>query len=61
MLDLSFANVPPQIRELRVRADAGFGFNPVFAVLEARPAQYAVTARLTPAFNDCSPAAPMNP
>ena len=28
VLDTSFANVPPDIRELRVRADAGF--NPVF-------------------------------
>ncbi len=26
MLDTCFANVPPDIRELRVRADAGFGF-----------------------------------
>ena len=50
MLDTSFANVPPDIRELRVRADAGFGFNPVFVALEARPTQYAVVARLTPPF-----------
>jgi len=28
VLDTSFANVPPEIRGLRVRADAGFGFNP---------------------------------
>jgi len=50
VLDTSFANVPPEIRELRVRADAGFGFNPVLVALEERPAQYAVVARLTPAF-----------
>ena len=50
LLDTSFANVPPEIRELRVRADAGFGFNPVFVALEERPAQYAVVARLTQAF-----------
>jgi hypothetical protein len=50
LLDTSFANVPPEIRELRVRADAGFGFNPVFVALETRPAQYAVVARLTQAF-----------
>ena len=31
-----FVNVPPDIRELRVRADAGFGFNPVLEILEAR-------------------------
>ena len=55
VLDTSFANVPPQIRELRVRADAGFGFHPVFAALEARSAQYAVTARLTPAFKRLLP------
>ncbi len=35
------------IRELRVRADAGFGYGPVLDVLESRPAQYAVVARLT--------------
>jgi len=34
-----FVNVPPDIRELRVRADAGFGFNPVLEILEARPSQ----------------------
>jgi hypothetical protein len=45
-----FVNVPPDIRELRVRADAGFGFNPVLEVLETRPAQYAVVARMTQAF-----------
>jgi hypothetical protein len=50
LLDTSFANVPPDIRELRVRADAGFGFNPVFEALESRPAQYAVVARLTQSF-----------
>ena len=37
----------PGYRELRVRADAGFGYHPVLEILEARPAQYAVVARLT--------------
>jgi len=55
VLDTSFANVPPDIRELRVRADAGFGFDPVFVALEARPSQYAVVARLTPAFKRLLP------
>jgi hypothetical protein len=55
LLDTCFANVPPDIRELRVRADAGFGFNPVFEALEARPAQYAVVARLTQAFRRLLP------
>ena len=51
-------NVPPDIRELRVRADAGFGFNPVFEGLEVRPAQYAVVARLTQAFKRLLPGLP---
>jgi hypothetical protein len=46
LLDTYFANTPPDIREIRVRADAGFGFNPVFETLESRPTQYAVVARL---------------
>ena len=46
VFDTCFANVPPDIRELG-RADAGFGFDPVFVALEAQPAQYAVVARLT--------------
>ncbi len=55
LLDTCFANVPPDIREVRVRADAGFGFNPVFAALESRPTQYAVVARLTQAFRRLLP------
>jgi hypothetical protein len=55
VLDTTFANVPPQIRELRVRADAGFGFDPVFAKLEEYRAQYAVTARLTSALKRLLP------
>ena len=42
--------IPSDIREVRVRADSGFGFHPVLAMLEQRPAQYAVVARLTSAF-----------
>jgi hypothetical protein len=42
-----FLNVPPDIRELRVRADAGFGFDPVLTRLELRRAQYAAVARMT--------------
>ena len=55
MLDTCFTNVPPDIRELRVRADAGFGFNPVLVALEARHAEYAVVARLTQAFRRLLP------
>jgi hypothetical protein len=47
LLDTSFVNVPPEIRELRFRADAGFGYDPVFEKLEAHRADYAVVARLT--------------
>jgi hypothetical protein len=63
LLHTCFANVPPDIREVRVRADAGFGFHPVFQALEARPAEYAVVARLTPAFRRLLPGlryAPVN-
>lgn len=47
LLASSFLSLPSDIRELRVRADAGFGYNPVLEMLEAR-AQYAVVARMTP-------------
>ncbi|HET9101587.1 MAG TPA: transposase [Acidobacteriaceae bacterium] len=50
LLASCFVNLPPDIRELRVRADAGFGFHPVLEILEARAVQYAVVARLTQAF-----------
>jgi hypothetical protein len=42
-----FLAIPTEIREWRVRADAGFGFNPVLEMLELRGAQYAVVARMT--------------
>ena len=35
LLATCFANVPADIREVRVRADAGFGLNPVFDALES--------------------------
>ncbi len=47
LLASCFMNLPSDVRELRVRADAGFGYNPVLDMLEARPAQYAVVARMT--------------
>jgi hypothetical protein len=47
LLETSFATVPPEIRELRFRADAGFGYDPVLEALETRRADYAVVARLT--------------
>jgi hypothetical protein len=47
LLASCFLSVPRDIRELRVRADAGFGYDPVLTVLEERAAEYAVVARLT--------------
>lgn len=46
LLASCFLSLPRDVRELRVRADAGFGFDPVLTMLELRPAQYAVVARL---------------
>lgn len=44
-----FLSGPSDIREFRVRADAGFGYGPVLDLLEMRPtAQYAVVARMIP-------------
>jgi hypothetical protein len=48
LLASCFLSVPADIRELRVRADAGFGYDPVLTVLEQRAAEYAVVARMTP-------------
>lgn len=48
LLACCFHSIPSEIRELRVRADAGFGYGPVLEMLEARPAQYAVVARMIP-------------
>jgi len=47
LLACCFHATPSDIRELRVRADAGFGYGPVLEMLEAHPAQYAVVARMT--------------
>jgi hypothetical protein len=48
LLACCFHSSPSDIRELRARADAGFGYGPVLDMLEARPAAYAVVARLIP-------------
>src|SRR5271169_5579500 len=48
LLACCFLSIPSDIRELRVRADAGFSYGPVLDMLEARPAQYTVVARMTP-------------
>jgi hypothetical protein len=47
LLDTCFANVLPDIREIRLRADSGFGFNPVLQALEQHSTDYVVVARMT--------------
>lgn len=56
LLETSFANLPPEIRELRSRADAGFGYDPVLNTLETHRADYAVVARLTKGLRRLLPA-----
>jgi len=46
LLASCFFSLPKDIRELRFRADAGFGYNPVLERLEEVQAQYAVVARM---------------
>lgn len=49
LLACCFLSSPSDIREFRVRADAGFGYGPVLDMLEVRPtAQYAVVSRMVP-------------
>ena len=48
LLGCCFLSSPSDIREFRVRADAGFGYGPVLDMLEARPAAYSVVARMIP-------------
>jgi len=48
LLACCFHSTPSDIREIRVRADAGFGYGPVLDMLEARLAQYSVVARMVP-------------
>lgn len=43
-----FLSTPSDIREVRIRADAGFGYHPVLEILEQGGAHYAVVARMTP-------------
>jgi hypothetical protein len=48
LLASCFLSTPCDVREIRVRADAGFGYGPVLDMLETRFAQYAVVARMVP-------------
>ena len=64
LLACCFHSTPSDIRELRVRADAGFGYGPVLDVLEARLAQFAVVARMLPSLKRALKALryePLNP
>lgn len=64
LLACCFQSTPSDIRELRVRADAGFGYGPVLDMLEARWAQYAVVARMIPSLKHALAGLryePMNP
>ena len=47
LLESCCTNVPSDIRELRLRADAGFSTNPVFDSLESHGIEYAIVARMT--------------
>jgi hypothetical protein len=46
LLASCFFSLPKDLRELRFRADAGFGYQPVLERLEQMQAQYAVVARM---------------
>lgn len=46
MLEQALAHLPSDIREVRVRADSGFGYDPVLTLLEQQAAQYAIVARV---------------
>jgi len=64
LLACCFHSTPSDIREIRVRADAGFGYGPVLDMLEARLAQYSVVARMVPSLKRALRGlryAPMNP
>lgn len=47
LLSTLFENIPAEIREIRVRADSGFGFDPVLRLLEESRTEYVVAARMT--------------
>ena len=47
LLACCFVSIPADIREVRFRADAGFGYHAVLETLEQGHAQYAVVARMS--------------
>jgi Transposase DDE domain group 1 len=48
LLETAFARLPHPIREIRFRADSGFGYEPVMKTVEAAGADYAVVVRMNP-------------
>lgn len=48
MLDHSLSNRTHRVREVRARADSGFGYDPVLTRLEDQSVDYAVVARINP-------------
>src|SRR5208337_4676949 len=48
LLQTAFARLPRPIREIRFRADAGFGYEPVLKTVETAGADYAVVVRMNP-------------
>lgn len=61
LLQTCFSIRPPEIRETRFRADAGFGYEPVLRGLEDQRVQYAVVARLTSPLKRSLPGLPFEP
>lgn len=55
MLVAGLTNTPRDIRQLRARADSGFGYQPVLQTLEDHHVQYAVVARINPPLQRCLP------
>jgi hypothetical protein len=61
LLETAFARLPCSIREIRFRADAGFGYEPVLKTVETGGAEYAVVVRINPGLKRLLPALPYQP
>jgi hypothetical protein len=61
MLETAFARLPPPIREIRFRADAGFGYEAVLKTVETGRAEYAVVVRMNPGLKRLLLALPYQP
>ena len=61
LLETAFARLPRPIREIRFRADAGFGYEPVLKTLETAGADYAVVVRMNPGLKHLLPGLPYQP